>query len=696
MSRSHKLSRRARLGVEALEAREVPSTTLTGGVLTVRGTAGPDTIVLQSPTPGQTLVRVNGLLEFNQSVAINRIEIDGLADSDWVQIRGVRAGVTNGVRVINGELVDLGDINPLTGRGTTGAIRSLVSVADPERLEVINNGDTIGRTITVGATEVTGMAPAPIRYTIGQDGSLNLLAGVGQDRFLVTGTPDGTTGLFGGRGIDSFDVERTGGPVQVDGQGDRDRINIAPAARSLNAIRGQVSVTDGTFRDEVIVNDQNTAVAAASLDAYVAALTADRLTRTEIERTAQGVPTGDTDTILLDRVGAVRFNAAARPAAGSQIAVTGSNFGTSTTIDAGGALLVTLGSAHRLDPVRGAVTVIGGLPNAVLVLDDGGQTVGHQYFLKADAVERHALGIVSAADARTAAVGNFAGIVAVQGGTDGDQFRVFAPRTDGRIYSVDGGFGIDPLFGPAGNHEWNVRGLNRGNLDGTIGFVNVDTLIGQTGDDTFHLADGAALSGHIDGGFASDINGPGTAFDTLDYSAYTTPVAVNLAAGQATNVDGGVFRIRNVFGGSAGDTLTGNTGNNVLLGNGGADRLDGGAGGRDLLVGGAGADTLTTTGPGDTIYVGGDLAAADRNNVAAVRAVMAEWVGANDYNTRLADLQAGVGPDGGVKLSADVLDGDGAADAYKPKAGRDLFFAEADDTFSAGTLPAADETVIRV
>ena len=696
MPRSDKLSRRARLGVESLEAREVPSTTLTGGVLTVRGTAGHDTIVLQSPTPNQTMVRVNGLLEFNQSVAINRIEIDGQGDSDWVQVRGVRAGVTDGVRVVNGELVDLGDINPLTGLGTTAAIRSAVSVANPERLEVVNNGDPVGHTIAVSATEVTGMAPAPIRYAIGPNGSLNLLAGAGQDRFLVTDTPAGTTSLAGGRGIDSFTVDRTAGPLRVDGQGDRDRINIAPAAKSLNAIRGQVSVTDGTFRDEVTVNDQNTGAAAASLDAYVASLAADRLTRTEVERTAQGVQVGDSDTILLDRVGAVRFNAAARPAPASQVAVTGSNPRTRTTLDAGGALLVTLGSNHRLDPVRGAVTITGGLPGALLALDDGGQTVGHQYFLKAGSVERHALGLVSAADARTANVGDFAGIVAVKGGTDRDQFRVFAPRVAGRIYSLDGNLGPDELFGPAGNNEWNVRGLNRGDLNGTIGFVNVDTLIGQNGDDTFHLADGAALSGHIDGGFVYG-TGPATGFDTLDYSAYTTPVTVNLSTGQGTNVAGGVFRIRNVFGGSAADTLTGNTGNNVLLGNGGADVINGGAGGRDLLVGGAGTDFLTTTGTGDTVYIGGDLAAADRNSVPAVRAVMAEWTGPNDYNTRVADLAAGVGPDGGVKLSADVLDPDGATDLYGARAGQDVFFADAFDKFAAAsTLPGPGEQVTLV
>jgi hypothetical protein len=191
-------------------------------------------------------------------------------------------------------------------------------------------------------------------------------------------------------------------------------------------------------------------------------------------------------------------------------------------------------------------------------------------------------------------------------------------------------------------------------------------------------------------------SGPATGFDTLDYSAYTTPVAVNLATGAGTNVDGGVFRIRNVFGGSAGDTLTGNSGNNVLLGNGGADVINGGAGGRDLLVGGDGTDFLTTTGTGDTIYIGGDLAAADRNHVAAVRAVMAEWTGPNDYNTRVADLAAGVGPGGGVRLSADALDPDGVTDLYSLRAGRDVFFFDTFDKLSAGNLPGPDEQVTLV
>ena len=57
------------------------------------------------------------------------------------------------------------------------------------------------------------------------------------------------------------------------------------------------------------------------------------------------------------------------------------------------------------------------------------------------------------------------------------------------------------------------------------------------------------------------------------------------------------------------DSLVGNNFDNVLLGNGGKDSISGGLGGRDLLVGGRGADSLSSLGSGDTIYIGGDLAA---------------------------------------------------------------------------------------
>ena len=340
-----------------------------------------------------------------------------------------------------------------------------------------------------------------------------------------------------------------------------------------------------------------------------------------------------------------------------------------------------LGSVgHRLDAIDGAVNVTGGLALTHMVLDDAGQFfLGERYTLNADSIQRGGMGTVS--------MGSFHGAIDIVGGNRTDVFNMTAPRAGGLSYSVDGNGGNDILIAPAGDNDWRILAQNLGILNGSMTFIDVDSLDGSAGADTFRFANGAGVSGKIDGAGG---------FDTLDYQDFTTPVAVNLGSGSATKVGGGVSRILNVFGGSAGDTLTGNVGNNVLLGNGGIDQINGGTGGRDLLVGGTGGDSLTTAGTGDTIYIGGDLAAADQNNVASVRSIMAEWTSANGYSTRVANLQNGTGANGAVKLNADVLDGDLAADAYTPKAGRDVFFVDTFDSFAASNLPAANEQVITV
>ena len=81
----------------------------------------------------------------------------------------------------------------------------------------------------------------------------------------------------------------------------------------------------------------------------------------------------------------------------------------------------------------------------------------------------------------------------------------------------------------------------------------------------------------------------------------------------------------NVYGGSAGDVLIGDFGSNVLAGNGGNDLLDGFRGGLDVLIGGTGADQLLATGIGGALFIGGDVAEADRNNVQSMRAIQTTW-----------------------------------------------------------------------
>ncbi len=81
---------------------------------------------------------------------------------------------------------------------------------------------------------------------------------------------------------------------------------------------------------------------------------------------------------------------------------------------------------------------------------------------------------------------------------------------------------------------WNITSTNNGTV-GNIAFTNIQNLVGGSDNDLFILSDGQGVTGMIDGG--GGIN-------TLDYSHYTTIAVVNLSAGTATNIGGGIRNIQ--------------------------------------------------------------------------------------------------------------------------------------------------------
>jgi Ca2+-binding RTX toxin-like protein len=102
----------------------------------------------------------------------------------------------------------------------------------------------------------------------------------------------------------------------------------------------------------------------------------------------------------------------------------------------------------------------------------------------------------------------------------------------------------------------------------------------------------------IIGGDGKDtIDGAG-GFDSADYSDKTRKVEVTLKGSSVSNVkvsgqiEDRIKNIEDIFGGSAGDSITGDGKDSYFVGNGGGDTLKGG-GGRDTLAGGTGNDVLT-------------------------------------------------------------------------------------------------------
>ncbi len=165
------------------------------------------------------------------------------------------------------------------------------------------------------------------------------------------------------------------------------------------------------------------------------------------------------------------------------------------------------------------------------------------------------------------------------------------------IQTFNGGSGTNTLTGANTPNAWQITANNGGNINGTVNFASFADLVGGTGNDTFSFANGVSVSGTINGGGGAD---------TLDLSAYTTPVSVNLAAATATAVVGGFSNIENFNGGSGSNTLSGPNGTvawsvtHTNTGTVGSDTFSG----FENLVGGTGNDTFSFA---DGKYVSGTI-----------------------------------------------------------------------------------------
>jgi Ca2+-binding RTX toxin-like protein len=132
-----------------------------------------------------------------------------------------------------------------------------------------------------------------------------------------------------------------------------------------------------------------------------------------------------------------------------------------------------------------------------------------------------------------------------------------------------GGSGNDVIVGTSGNNA----------LSGGAGN---DLLYGYSGNDT--LIGGGRLVGgynYLDGGLGSD---------TVDYSAETSNLYVDLTSASYVVIAGSSYTLNDLFVGL--ENIIGGSGNDVIVGTSGVNALSGGVG-NDLLYGYGGNDTLT-------------------------------------------------------------------------------------------------------
>ncbi len=336
---------------------------------------------------------------------------------------------------------------------------------------------------------------------------------------------------------------------------------------------------------------------------------------------------------------------------------TGSGFGDDT---------INVGAGGSVQGIQGTLNIENPRAFNTLVLDDSADSIG-----RAVTLSTFSTGTINAnqPDTDTQQDGDpyvnihglsaFADInyevydtasVSLQGGTGSDTFTLGMlpqPRGNTGLINLDGGGGSNTLVGANQASNWVITGRNTGLLSqGNTTFQNIQNLVGGTQQDVFLFAFSKGVSGQITG----TINGNGGG-DFLNYSQQPTSVVVNLATGKASDVfgsrPGGISNIQNVIGSAnGGDTLTGNSLGNVLVGHKLHNTLTAGSG-RSVLIGGLGTgpsgSVLATNrligGAGDDLMIGGRTSFDD--NVGALTAILAEWQSSQTFAQRVSALSNG-------------------------------------------------------
>jgi hypothetical protein len=314
-------------------------------------------------------------------------------------------------------------------------------------------------------------------------------------------------------------------------------------------------------------------------------------------------------------------------------------------------------TAEDLGNLPGGITIKGGSGSDSLNLLDANNSGSLNYTITSTTIARPGMATVT--------YHNMANVTLT---TSSGNDTITAQNTAaGTAVVITGGGGNDTLLGSKASNTWNITGSNTGLLSSTmiagpVSFAGVQNLSGGGGNDDFVFSDGAGLTGNLDGG-----SGGG---GTLDFSAYSSSVIVDLQSGTATGVGGSIANIQNVLGGNGGGASI----YNILVGNGG-NTLTGGNGRRNLLIAGASASTLLG-GDDDDILIGGTT--AYDMDIASLMAIMDYWSGtSDDYATRVGNLLSG---NGVPLLDATMVTSNGGGNTLTGGAGLNLYYGNTADT----------------
>lgn len=556
----------------------------------------------------------------------------GGADEDTV--RGDAGNDT--LVVVNG---DLGSAYTAVPTGTGGG--SYDGGADSDQLVAVRSHESAVADITLTAGSVQ-LGSAPVETVLGVESAL--LAGGSAGDTISAATFGGTTVIYGHGGNDTltgsaqgdliyggsgFDLVKAGGGDDriwggsnsntIHGGPGNDLIVLDPAANDL-VVEAAGAGSDTVDGSAAIVD---TTVAATAVEVTAGSSTGfGFVLQGEVERLLLG--SGD------DRVGLEHAlaSALAVDAGPGEDMLDYSAWSTGVTVELGAGTASGLGGIAQFENVQGGDgndSLTGNGDRNVLAGGAGKDTLrggSGDDLLYGEAGNDSLLGgsgddLLDAGD----------GYNVSKGGTGNDTYAFLANAQTDQVSEVSGE-GSDHLdFGYVTSGALLFALKTSGLLEVSGAGITVqaqtlaalDSVTGGSGADRFVFDDGASIGGILDGGGVSSLDLADQ--NTLDYSAYTTPVTVDLSgmlsAASVCPATGtaGVMGMRHVIGGASSDVLTGGgffdlwleggAGADLLLGASGNDLLSGGGDG-DSITGGAGDDTLDGGSGLDTLSGGDD------------------------------------------------------------------------------------------
>ncbi|MEY2396839.1 MAG: hypothetical protein QOJ00_13 [Actinomycetota bacterium] len=562
----------------------------------------------------------------------------------------------------------------LPGEDATGAhapaVTSGTNVGDTLRIDASN--DASGNVGTMTSDSVTGLGmgtgatiagttyPAGVQYTAMEFANVQLDSQA--DTFNVLSThavaqPPGAvrTAILAGGGNDVVNVQRVSASTRINGEAGDDTINVGTLAPNtggtVHGINALLDVVGGAgTNDRVFVDDSGDP-------------TANTLTSVQGQITGMGLSTqGITHNTaeLLDVSFGAGDDVANIKGTSTNTVVHGNDGNDRFYVADTAALTPTTDTDYlvgTLDDVDGPLTIDGGAGRQTLMISDDAASVGDGTTAARALIDEHSVTGLSTGAITYGAAGNFAGGITVWSSQGDDALRLGGARRDVGVNTVT------TLNTNLGNDNV-VSDLDAG-IDG---FTNVNL---EEGNDTFD-ATGHSLPLTVFGGVGADNITTGSASDVVfgDAGRVTYKNASDVAVtvlgngGPGDKTDGVERLIASAM--SAGttgadDVIATGAGNDWVLGQYGADTLNGGPD-NDILIGGHnvagksdGADTVRGGAGTDTIF--GDNAVA--------------WPG---QPTRLLDVAVvGTAPVT-TAFSGDTLAGDADDDVIFGQGGNDRAF----------------------